>query len=180
MVLFFHKFFPFHGYERDHAWLEACDNCRIFCLHHTYGCSAGAMRVGRCVLLVVTFLTIVLASKQFGFAYFRFISSFQQAHPLPPVNFSIGSGLWIRLRSIKFCLGSTKGVSFLPRGKFGVDRFSCFPGRVQVDCGSAQHRIGRFWVVVRTACCSMLTALPHPSKLHLKAIWHSQKWRKRS
>ena len=36
------------------------------------------------VFFVVTCLTIVLASKQFGFADFRFTGSFQQAHPLLP------------------------------------------------------------------------------------------------
>ena len=39
------------------------------------------------MFFVVMFLTIVLASKQFGFADFRFTGSFQQAHPLPPDEF---------------------------------------------------------------------------------------------
>ena len=72
-----------HGYT-------VCDNCRR-CCHTTHAvvvqapCGwVGGGVISSCVLLVVTFLIIVLASKQFGFADFRFTGSFQQAHPLSP------------------------------------------------------------------------------------------------
>ena len=68
-----------------------CDNCRR-CCHTTHAvvvqapCGwAGGGVISSCVLLAVTFLIIVLASKQL-FADFLFTSSFQQAHLLPPVS----------------------------------------------------------------------------------------------
>ena len=101
--------------------------------------------ISSCVLLVVTVLIIVLASKQFGFADFRFTGSFQQVHPLPPGSLQHQVCGFICVRS-SFVWGQRRAFWCLPRGKFGVDCLSCFPGRVQVDWNCSAKKCSFGWV----------------------------------
>ena len=104
---------------------------------------------------VVTCLAIVLASKQFGFADFRFTGSFQQAHLLSPGSLQHWVGfvdsfaldqvsLGVNEGCLGFCraahLALTGFLAFRPESRWIVELFSTALADFGLASGSFEIR----------------------------------------